>query len=145
LTKAQREQVRRMFDGRCAYCGDLLPERWHADHMEPVVRALLTKRMADGRYKLVSGDPHYPDRDKFDNFMPACPTCNISKSSMALEVWRGWLAGHVNSLNAYHPIYRLAKRYGLIRETGEAVTFYFERVAAERVEATSSKKVVAIA
>jgi len=129
LTKAQREQVRQMFEGRCAYCGEALSDRWHADHVEPVVRELLTKRTAHGTYKLVSGDPIYPERDTLENFMPACPPCNISKHSMTLEVWRGWLAGHVNSLNAYHPIYRLAKRYGLIQETGAHVEFYFERIA----------------
>jgi hypothetical protein len=131
LTKAQRETVRQMFDGRCAYCGEALPTRWHADHMEPVVRVLLTKRTERG-YKLVSGDPIYPERDTLENYMPACPPCNISKSSMSLEVWRAWLAGHVNSLNSYHPIYRLAKKYGLIQETGNPVTFYFERVAGAR-------------
>ena len=128
LTKAQREQVRQMFGGRCAYCGDPLPDRWHADHMEPVVRALLTKRTADGQYKLVSGDPHYPERDTLDNYMPSCAPCNISKSSMTIEVWRRWLSGHVKSLNAYTPTYRIAKRYGLIQETGAPVVFYFERI-----------------
>lgn len=131
LTKAQREQVRQMFGSRCAYCGEPLPERWHADHVEPVVRKLLTKRTTYGTYRLVSGDPIHPERDTIENFMPSCPSCNISKHSMTLEVWRGWLAGHVNSLNAYHPIYRLAKKYGLVRETGAVVTFYFERVAAK--------------
>jgi hypothetical protein len=129
LTKAQRETVRQMFDGRCAYCGESLPERWHADHVEPVIRELIIKETKRGTYRLASGKPTKPDLDVLGNFMPSCPPCNISKSSMALEVWRGWLAGHVNSLNAYHPIYRLAKRYGLIQENGEAVTFYFERIA----------------
>ena len=38
LTKAQREQVRLKFGGKCAYCGCDLPERWHADHIEPIGR-----------------------------------------------------------------------------------------------------------
>lgn len=127
LTKAQRAAVHAMFGGRCAYCGEPLPERWHVDHIEPVVRPLLSKQTGHGTYKLVSGEPLYPERNTMSNYMPACPPCNISKHSMSLEVWRGWLAGHVNSLNAYHPIYRLAKRYGLIQETGVPVVFYFER------------------
>lgn len=131
LTKAQREQVRRMFDGRCAYCGELLPARWHVDHVEPVIRDLIVKQTTRGAYRLASGKPSRPERDVMGNYMPACPPCNISKHSMTLEVWRGWLAGHVNSLNSYHSIYRLAKKYGLIQETGAAVTFYFERVAKE--------------
>lgn len=129
LTKAQREAVRSMFGGRCAYCGLPLPERWHVDHMEPVVRELLTKQTARGTYRLVSGDPIYPERDTMANYMPSCPPCNISKHSMTIDVWRRWLAGHINSLNEYTPIYRLAKRYGLIQETGAQVVFYFERLA----------------
>jgi hypothetical protein len=35
--------------------------------------------------------------------------------------------GHVNSLNLYHPIYRLAKAYGLVVETAAPVVFYFEK------------------
>jgi hypothetical protein len=128
LTKAEREQVRQMFDGRCAYCGELLGERWHADHFEPVVRGLESKRI-DGQWKLVSTNPLYPERNIIENYRPSCPPCNISKHSMTLEVWRSWLAGHVNSLNSYHPVYRLAKRYGLIQETGAKVEFHFERVA----------------
>ena len=131
LTKAQREQVRQMFDGRCAYCGEPLPERWHADHMEPVIRDLVIKETARGTYRLASGKPNRPDLDVIENFMPSCPPCNISKHSMTIEVWRGWLAGHINSLNAYHPIYRLAKKYGLVQETAAPVVFYFERVAKE--------------
>lgn len=131
LTKAQREQVRQMFDGRCAYCGEPLPERWHADHMEPVIRDLVIKETARGTYRLTSGKPSRPDLDVIENFMPSCPPCNISKHSMTIEVWRGWLAGHINSLNAYHPIYRLAKKYGLVQETAAPVVFYFERVAKE--------------
>ncbi|WP_224785808.1 hypothetical protein [Pandoraea fibrosis] len=40
LTKAQREQLRLKYDGRCAYCGCQLPERWHADDFEPCIRDL---------------------------------------------------------------------------------------------------------
>jgi len=47
---------------------------------------------------------------------------------MPLEAWREWIAGHVNSLNSYPPIYRLAKSYGLIAETGALVVFYFEKI-----------------
>lgn len=38
LNKQQREQLKQKFGGLCAYCGDLLPDRWHADHIEPIVR-----------------------------------------------------------------------------------------------------------
>lgn len=70
-----------------------------------------------------------PANHALDNMMPACPPCNLSKAAMPLEVWRERIAGHLNSLNSYHPIYRLAKAYGLIAETGTPVVFYFEKVA----------------
>lgn len=37
LTKSQRAALREKFGGRCAYCGSELGERWHADHIEPIV------------------------------------------------------------------------------------------------------------
>ncbi|AOX11924.1 HNH endonuclease [Pseudomonas putida JB] len=116
LKKAEREQVRLKYGGRCAYCGNDLGERWHADHLAPVIR-LPDDRVAEQL-----------QNHNLANMMPACAPCNLSKSRMQLEDWRRWLAGHVNSLNQYHPIYRLAKAYGLIAETGAEVVFHFEKV-----------------
>jgi hypothetical protein len=137
LNKKQRIELHGKFGGKCAYCGCELPERWHADHVEPVTRELLSKRNANGTWRLDSGKPLRPERDHIGNMNPACPPCNISKGGNTLEGWRSWLAGHVNSLNSYHPIYRMAKNYGLIVETGAAVTFHFERVAAQELEASA--------
>ena len=120
LTRAQRETVRAKFGGRCAYCGCDLPERWHVDHVEPVER----------RVPYEPGDadrsPRKPERHTLANLYPACPQCNISKGAMSVEGWRVWLAGHVRSLNRDHSIYRLAKSFGLVQETGAPVVFYFE-------------------
>jgi hypothetical protein len=64
--------------------------------------------------------------------MPACAPCTFSKSQMPLEARRAFLVGHVNSLNLYHPIYRLAKAYGSLVETAVPVVFYFEKVTNDR-------------
>lgn len=122
LTKAEREQVRGKFGGLCAYCGQPLPERWHADHFEPVLRNAFFNNVG----------PAYPDRHRLDNMMPACPRCNISKGPLSLEDWRSWLRGHVDSLNAYNTPYKLAKAFGLVIETGAPIVFYFERMQDER-------------
>jgi len=119
LTKVQREQVRNKFGGKCAYCGNPLPDRWHADHFEPVIRNW-------GKFK--STPCERPENHRIENMMPACPPCNISKHSLSLEAWRDWLTGHLRSLNAHHSIYRLMKAYGLVIETGNQIVFYFERV-----------------
>lgn len=116
LKEAEREQVRLKYGGHCAYCGVLLGSRWHADHREPVIR-VSDERMAE-----------QAENHNLENMMPACAPCNISKGRQTLEGWRTWIAGHIDSLNSYHPIYRLAKSYGLIAETGAPVVFYFEKV-----------------
>jgi hypothetical protein len=125
LTKAQRATLREKFGGCCAYCGQPLGDRWHADHFEAVQRCMVVK----GGRLVASGTMDKPGNDRLENLMPACVPCNLSKHSMTLEGWRGWLAGHINSLNQYHPIYRLVKAYGLVVETGAPVTFHFERIA----------------
>jgi len=122
LSKADREIVRLKFDGLCAYCGCSLPERWHADHLEAVIRNW-------GKWVKENGVAERPENHRLENMMPSCPPCNISKAQMSLESWRAWLLGHVNSLNSYNKTYRMAKAYGLVQETGSAVTFHFERVA----------------
>lgn len=116
LKKAEREQVRLKYGGHCAYCGVLLGSRWHEDHLDPIIRQ--------------PGKPtERPENHNLANMMPACPPCNLSKGRQTLEGWRLWISGHVNSLNSYHAIYRLAKSYGLIAETGAAVVFHFEKVS----------------
>ena len=128
LTKQQRAHVHAMYGGHCAYCGIVLPEKWHADHFEFIQRDRKWVKTSDGMGKWVAAPPLRPERDVIENYRPSCAPCNLSKGPMDIETWRGWLAGHVNSLNAYHPIYRLAKAYGLVQETGVPVVFHFERI-----------------
>nr|WP_296255549.1 MULTISPECIES: HNH endonuclease [unclassified Pseudomonas] len=137
LKKLEREQVRVKYGGRCAYCGIELGARWHADHLEPVTRELISKQNPNGTWRLDSGKPLKPENDHIGNMMPACVPCNISKGGQSLEGWRLWIARHVNSLNLYQPTYRLAKAYGLIVETAEPVVFYFEKVTNDQHSRTS--------
>ena len=104
LTKDERSTIRGMFGGRCAYCGDELGTHWHADHVKPVIRGIWS----------AAGTIEHPENDRLSNLMPACPRCNISKGRMTLEQWRGWIVGHVRSLNEHHPIYRVVKAFGLV-------------------------------
>lgn len=126
LTKSEREQVRLMFAGRCAYCGELLTSRWHADHLEAVNRKMRYDR---DRGFVPTGEMWAPENDRLDNMMPSCAPCNIDKHAMPLEAWRQKLARSVEVLANNYPTYRHAKRFGLVSETGASITFYFERVA----------------
>lgn len=126
LTKAEREKVRVMFGGRCAYCGSELGERWHADHVEPIRRDFHYVR---GKGFVPNGKCDYPERHRLDNMMPACPPCNIDKHSLSLEHWRQKLQDACGVLARNSSTYRFARSYGLLIETGSSVLFYFERVA----------------
>lgn len=122
LTKVERELVRAKFDGRCAYCGCELPERWHVDHLKPVRRRRFTQ---PGQATM-----RLPKRHHLDNCMPSCPPCNIDKHARSLEQWRAWLSAHLRSLQR-QPNYRLVRAHGLVSETDLAVRFYFERMQGE--------------
>ncbi|GMG89623.1 HNH endonuclease [Cupriavidus sp. TKC] len=133
LTKQQREDVRQMFSGRCAYCGEPLPERWHVDHVEPVMRAVVPTKTDEG-WRLRSGPMLMPERDIQANYMPACPPCNIDKHAMTLDGWRAKLQRSCEVLAKNLPTYRHALRFGLVQETQASVTFYFERARATEGE-----------
>lgn len=111
IPKKIREEVYHKYGGQCAYCGCDLPNRWHVDHIEPILRGVSWHK----------GD------NSIENLNPACPSCNISKGGLKLEAWREWIQNHVTSLNRDVNIYKIAKRYGLVTETGARVKFYFER------------------
>lgn len=122
LSKAQRATLRTMFDGRCAYCGAELGERWHADHLEPVLR---------GYAPSTPDNPHgvfHSDRDVIGNMMPACAPCNLDKTAYTLEQWRAKLAGSAASLLRYSSTYRHALRFGLVANTAAPVVFHFEQM-----------------
>lgn len=124
LSKSQRDSLRSMFGGLCAYCGAALGERWHADHVEPVERKLAR---VDGRL-VTTGEVHRPERDTIANLWPACAPCNIDKHTFTLENWRQKLQDACNVLARNQPTYRHAVRFGLVHETLAAVIFHFEKV-----------------
>lgn len=101
-------------NGHCWYCGCELGETgWHADHFKPVVRSW------DGTMSI-------PENDTEENKVPACGSCNRMKHRMSIESFRKVIEGFVNSLNRDSTQYKFSKRYGLVQETQQSVTFWFE-------------------
>lgn len=125
LTKAQRATLREKFGGMCAYCGEPLGDRWHADHIENVERKMV---YVSGKGLVCTGEMHKPERDTLENLNPSCAPCNIDKHSMTLEGWRVKLQGACGVLQRNQPTYRHAVRFGLVSETGASVIFHFERL-----------------
>lgn len=129
LNKTRRAALHAMFGGRCAYCGDPLGDRWHADHLEPVSRKLTWEK---GKGLVQTGEVHRPENDNIANLMPACAPCNLDKTSYSLEQWRDKLGKSHASLIRYNSMYRHAIRFGLVSDTRAPVVFYFERAQASQ-------------
>lgn len=125
LDTKQRAEIKKMFDGCCAYCGDGLGDRWHVDHVDPVLRET---KYIKGKGFVLTGKMYFEHRDSIKNMMPACPPCNIDKGGSTLEAWRERLTEIHGVLRRNYPTYRHALRFGLVAETLEPVVFYFERL-----------------
>jgi hypothetical protein len=116
LTKAQRDQLRQMFGGRCAYCGcELSAKGWHADHVEPIYRGWFSGERS-----------RFEEKDSIDNLFPACAPCNIWKSVMSMETFRASVAQQVDAARKYSASFRMAERFGLVAQVKTKVVFYFE-------------------
>lgn len=129
LTKEQRSRLREMFGGACAYCGEPLGERWHADHFLSIRR---NSEYVKGVGIVKSAGSEFPDRDNLSNLFPACVPCNLDKSVYTIEEWRQKLQRSCEVLRNNQPTYRHALRFGLVEEKQPAVTFYFERIQPEK-------------
>ena len=124
LSKAQREQLKNKFGGHCAYCGDELNDKWHADHIEAVDRILA---WCPKRGVKSTGEMNKPHLDTIENLNPSCVPCNINKHSMSLESWR-------KSIEHYRDVQLLRDstharhlhRFGLIEIKPDPVVFFFE-------------------
>ena len=131
LTKIQRSALRKKFGGRCAYCGQLLGDKWHADHIEAVERKL-ERVPGVGVYRLrTTGEFHKPQNDTLANMNPACPPCNIDKHSLSLESWRAIIERSNDVLSRDVSTFRRAVRYGMVQLEPKPIVFYFEQLAAE--------------
>ena len=120
----QRERIKMKFGGRCAYCGAILGDKWHKDHVEPVYRGCAN-----------DGGLGKPDRHIEANFYPACPACNLFKSVFSLEDFRQELSLQVERARKYSVNFRTAERFGLIEVQQNPIVFWFEQFAQNNEEA----------
>ena len=133
LSKYQREALRMMFGGKCAYCGCELERGWCADHVEAIYRnwSKLSANPITGSVTITpANQPRFPERDSEDNLFPSCRACNIHKSVFGLEAWRIELGELTGFLQRGYPTYRHALRFGLIVETSTPIVFWFEKFKA---------------
>jgi len=148
--KEKREFIYNKYNGHCAYCGEELNNKFHVDEVLPVIRK--RKWVKSGFYHVKTGEVkskdsralenedykwkegrwvadgmRYPERLNIDNQMPSCPSCNINKHSGTIEDFRNLISGFMKHLNEVNTQYKIAKRYGLVKEEIKPVVFYFEK------------------
>ena len=110
-----REKIRNMFDGCCAYCGKPLDKTFHIDHIEPLFRGWKNK-------------PDRAGEDTENNMFPACPRCNRWKATMTIERFRNEISKQAERLRRDSPGFRLAEDFMLISEMKHhKVVFWFEK------------------
>ena len=122
----KREIVYNKFGGRCAYCGHDLNGKFQVDHCIPQFSFVTTVR--HHRFNVPAHLKHLTEGDvnHIDNLFPSCASCNKYKAGNPLEVFRSELAELVNRLDKYITQWNLAKRFSLVKPTGNPVRFYFE-------------------
>lgn len=148
LNPAQRLALFNKYGGKCAYCGQPLPEKgWHADHVEPVhrewykaLRPKTTAKFDEATQSVVmvvtdrKVGMERPELDRIENMMPSCRACNLDKHCMSLEVWRRALEGKVRVLRDNYSAFRHAERFGLVAVAETKVVFYFEKLIDEETK-----------
>ena len=116
LTKAQRQTLKNRFGGHCAYCGNELGDRFHADHTEAVYRD-----------KWYEGGMLKPQNNVLEKLFPACAPCNLFKSVFSIEQFRHEIQRQTERARITSVNFRTAERFGLVRVEARPVVFYFEQ------------------
>ena len=111
ISKEMRQLVYNKCNGHCAYCGCKLEYKdMQVDHVIAVGKG---------------GD------NELENLLPACRQCNYDKHKKSIEGFRKRISKDLyKSLNRVF-VYRLARKYNLIKEEPRTVKFYFEQLEDE--------------
>lgn len=80
ISKKNREIIKNMFGGKCAYSGtDLLPD-WQVDHVKPIIRNWW-----------LSNSALFEENHKIENMVPSQRMVNHYKHTMDLEQFRAFM------------------------------------------------------
>ena len=117
IPKKIRLRVYEKYDHRCAYCGCSLEYKdMQVDHLKSVYTN------TDIHNKMTGNEMY-----DISNLMPACRQCNFYKSTLTLEEFRTRLKDTMWENLKKEFNYKLALKYGLIKENDKSIRFYFER------------------
>jgi hypothetical protein len=125
--KIDRQIVYDKYRGHCAYCGEVISIKdMQVDHIIPQWNFVWDIK---NKFKVPPFLIHLTELDvnHIDNLLPTCRVCNKWKSAHSLDVFRTEIEEQLKRLNDYSSNYRIAKKYGLVKEMPSKITFYFER------------------
>jgi 5-methylcytosine-specific restriction endonuclease McrA len=117
ITKKQREIIKQKFGGHCAYCGEILGDKFHVDHVKPLMRYA----KYHGGFEI-----DRPENHTMDNFYPACACCNLFKATWNIEQFRHELQMQVIRARKMSKNFRMSEKFGLISIIEKPIVFYFE-------------------
>jgi len=133
ISPTERESIRLMFGGKCAYCGDELSGKWHLDHVEPVRResVYVPGEVSRSNYPNMrsTGKLFAPQNDRRENLYPSCVACNILKGASDVEGFRqvlAYFARSVPKIKTYSHVRHLM-RFGKLIIDPTPVEFWFEK------------------
>ena len=124
-SKRQKDALRAMFGGKCAYCGCDL-DKMHADHVKPITRVY--RDPWGNQLPMAERKQMHPENNVVSNMMPACVGCNLHKGGYRLEEWRALLNRSAEVLSRDKSIFRAAVRFGVVKVSAEPIKFYFEQI-----------------
>lgn len=111
ISKEIRQLVYNKCNGHCAYCGcELEYKDMQVDHVLAVGRG---------------------GSNDIDNLLPACRQCNYDKHKKTIEGFRKRISKELYKSLERVFVYRLAKKYNLVKEEPRVVKFYFEQLQDE--------------
>lgn len=106
IKKEYRKMLYNEFGGKCGYCGVGLDGNYHIDHMNPIRKG---------------------GKSVMQNYIVACPSCNIQKATLTVEQFRDELIKKHNKLKRDDAKYRALLRYGVIEKKKDTIKFHFEK------------------
>lgn len=122
IPKRIRQQLYEQYNHRCAYCGcDLEYKDMQVDHIKPVYV-----------HNDIGHDMTESEMYDISNLLPPCRQCNFYKDTFSLGTFRKRLQTVMMDNLRKGFTYRLAAKYGLIKEQKREITFYFERLQSDR-------------
>ena len=111
ISKEIRQLVYNKCNGHCAYCGcELEYKDMQVDHVLAVGRG---------------------GSNDIGNLLPACRQCNYDKHKKTIEGFRKRISKELYKSLERVFVYRLAKKYNLVKEEPRVVKFYFEQLQDE--------------